>query len=147
MAIVEINAERIDGPWADGFVLDRHVISSRPTGYLGEHMQFDTIRSALGELVYQLKYRGGPPDDIIETATAFVFKHWAGRIGFVVTPPPSLYRTRQPAMILGRGIAKRLGAVYKLAAVVKAEATQQMKNVPIQERGPLLSLAIQPGPI
>jgi hypothetical protein len=57
MAVVEVHPAPIDGPWIEGFVLDRHVISSVPIGYLGEHMQFETIRSALGELVYQLKYR------------------------------------------------------------------------------------------
>ena len=60
MAVVEVHPEPIDGPWIEGFVLDRHVISSRPIGYVGEHMQFETTRSALGELVYQLKYRNGP---------------------------------------------------------------------------------------
>lgn len=51
MAIVDIHQEAIDGPWIEGFVLDRHVISSHPIGYLGEHMQFETTRSPLGELV------------------------------------------------------------------------------------------------
>ena len=56
MAVVEVHPVPIDGPWIEGFVLDRHVLSSVPIGYLGEHMQFETTRSALGELVYQLKY-------------------------------------------------------------------------------------------
>ena len=67
MAIVEVHPVPIDGPWIEGFVLDRHVISSVPIGYLGEHTQFDTTRSALGELVYQLKYRNGPLNDIVDT--------------------------------------------------------------------------------
>jgi predicted amidophosphoribosyltransferase len=146
MPTVQIRPERIDGPWIEGFVLDRHVISSRPVGYLGEHMQFDTTRSALGELVYQLKYKGGPPDDIIETATAFVAEHWAGTIDCVVSPPPSLHRAKQPAVVIADGIAGNLGVMNKLAAVVKAAATPQMKNVALAERAPLLSAAIQPGP-
>jgi hypothetical protein len=36
---VEVHPAPIDGPWTEGFVLDRHVISSVPIGYLGEHMQ------------------------------------------------------------------------------------------------------------
>ena len=72
MAIVEVHPEPIDGPWIEGFVLDRHVISSHPIGYVGEHMQSETTRSALGELVYQLKYRNGPLNDIVETAIAFI---------------------------------------------------------------------------
>ena len=46
MAVVEVHPVPIDGPWIEGFVLDRHVISSVPIGYLGEQMQFDTTRSA-----------------------------------------------------------------------------------------------------
>ena len=145
MAIVETHPEHIDGPWIDGFVLDRHVISSRPIGYAGEHMQFETTRSPLGELVYQLKYRNGQLDDIVETAVAFVAEHWGGNTDCVVSPPPSLHRTRQPAVLIAEGIAKSLGVPCLPSAAVKTTATQQMKNVPLQERAPLLSAAIQPG--
>ena len=41
MAIVEVHPEPIGGPWVEGFVLDQHVISSRPVGYVAEHMQFE----------------------------------------------------------------------------------------------------------
>jgi predicted amidophosphoribosyltransferase len=145
VAIAETHAQSIDGPWAEGFVLDRHVISSRPVGYLGEHMQFETTRSALGELVYQLKYKDGSPDDIVDTAVAFVKGRWAGRIDCVVAPPPSLHRVKQPAVIIATEISGRLDVAHKTAAVVKVAATQQMKNVPIHERAPLLSAAIQQG--
>ena len=60
------------------------VISAVPIGYLGEHMQFDTTRSALGELVYRLKYRNGPLNDIVDTAVAFVNERWNGVIDCVV---------------------------------------------------------------
>ena len=72
MAVVEVHPEPIGGPWVEGFVLDQHVISSRPVGYVAEHMQFETTRSSLGELVYQLKFGNGPLNDIVETAVAFV---------------------------------------------------------------------------
>jgi hypothetical protein len=51
MAVVEVHPEPIEGPWVEGFVLNRHVISSRPIGYVGEHLQFETARSPLGEVV------------------------------------------------------------------------------------------------
>jgi predicted amidophosphoribosyltransferase len=145
VAIVEVHPERIDGPWVEGFVLDRHVISSRPTGYVGEHMQFETTRSPLGELVYQLKYRSGQVDDIVETAVAFAMQHWEGSIDCIVAPPPSLHRSRQPALQIAEGVARSLGVPTLLSAVVKATATQQMKNVPLHERVPLLADAIQSG--
>ena len=94
MAVVEVHPEAIDGPWIEGFVFDRHVISSRPIGYSGEHMQFETTRSVFGELVYQLKYRNGPLNDIVETAVAFINDRWNGVIDCVVPPPPSLFSAR-----------------------------------------------------
>lgn len=145
MAIVEVHPVPMDGPWIEGFVLDRHVISSVPIGYLGEHMQFDTTRSALGELVYQLKYRNGPLNDIVDTTVAFVNERWNGVIDCVVSPPPSLHRTKQPAVLIAAGIAAALGVPAAPAAAVKATATPQMKNVALHERGPLLSAAIQAG--
>jgi competence protein ComFC len=145
VAIVEIHPELIDGPWIEGFVLDRHVISSSPIGYVGEHMQFDTTRSLLGELVYQLKYRSGSLDGIVETAVAFVTERWNGLIDCVVPPPPSLHRTKQPAVLIASGVAASLGVPSLSAAAVKASATPQMKNVALHERGPLLSAAIQAG--
>lgn len=145
MATVEIHPEHIDGPWTEGFVLDRHVISSRPIGYLGEHMQFETTRSSLGELVYQLKYRNGKPDDIVDTAMAFIRERWGNAIGCVVPPPPSLHRTKQPAVLIAEGIGTSLGVPSMPSAAIKATATQQMKNVPLHERAPLLSAAIQAG--
>jgi predicted amidophosphoribosyltransferase len=145
VAIVEVHPERIDGPWTDGFVLDRHVVSSRPIGYLGEHMQFETMRSPLGELVYQLKYRNGKPNDIVETPVAFIAERWNGAIDCVVPPPPSLHRSKQPAVLVAEGIATGLGVPSLASAAIKATATQQMKNVPLHERAPLLSVAIQAG--
>jgi hypothetical protein len=129
MAVVEVHPVPVDGPWIEGFVLDRHVISSVPLGYLGEHMQFDTTRSTLGELVYQLKYRNGPLNDIVDTAVAFVNERWNGVIDCVVSPPPSLHRTKQPAVLIAAGIAAALGVPAAPAAAVKATATPPMKNV------------------
>ena len=145
MCVLGIHCELIVGPWIEGFVLERHVMSSVPIGYLGEHMQFETTRSALGELVYQLKYRNGPLNDIVETAVAFVTERWNGVIDCVVSPPPSLHRTKQPAVLIAEGIAGALGVRSLPAAAVKATATPQMKNVPLHERAPLLSAAIQAG--
>ena len=145
MATVAITPQGIDGPWIEGFVLDRHVLSSQPLGYLGEHMQFETTRSPLGELVYQLKYRNGPVDDIVETAVAFVTERWAGNIDCLVPSPPSLHRARQPVMLIAEGVAKSFGVPELTNAIEKATATPQMKNVPIHEREPLLTEAIQPG--
>jgi hypothetical protein len=56
-----MDPRKIAGPWTEGFTLDWHIESSVPTGGLtpGGHPEFNTKRTELGELVYQLKYGGG----------------------------------------------------------------------------------------
>lgn len=145
MALVEVHPEPIDGPWIEAFVLDRDVISSRPIGYLGEshavrHNPLGSRRAGVSA-----KYRNGPLNDIVDTAVAFVNERWNGVIDCVVPPPPSLHRTKQPAVLIAAGIAAALWSDPLAAAVLKATATPQMKNVPLHERAPLLSTAIQAG--
>jgi predicted amidophosphoribosyltransferase len=48
-------------------------------------------------------------------------------------------------VLIAAGIAAALGVPSLAAAAIKATATQQMKNVPLHERAPLLSAAIQAG--
>src|SRR5262245_23582422 len=118
VATAEIHPERIDGPWLEGFVLDRHVTSSRPLGILGEYPQFDTTRSVLGELVYRLKYQRGPADEVIDTAVSFIKARWPDCLDCVVAAPPSVHRRRQPALMLAAGVARELGIHLLSRAVI-----------------------------
>ena len=53
------NPADIQGAWSRGWTLDVHTIASVFLGYDEHgHAQYDTTRSPLGELIYQLKYRG-----------------------------------------------------------------------------------------
>lgn len=144
MAVVDIHPEPLKGPWTSGVVLDKHVIKSVPTGYLGNHMQFDTTRSALGELVYQFKNKSGPSDGIIDTAVAFVTGTWPDRIDCVIAAPSSITQASRSAGAIAAGIAKALGRPLIAGAIAKSK-TPPMKNVPPLEREAILSNAIQPG--
>jgi predicted amidophosphoribosyltransferase len=147
MAIIEIHPEPIVGPWVEGFVLDKHMIASVPVGQAGDRTIFDSTRTAMGELLFRLKNRSGPADDIIDTAAAFAAGRWPGRIDCVVWPPPSADRRRQPAALLAAGIAGRLGLAVLDGAVRKVTVTAQMKNIPTYERAAILDQAIQPGSV
>lgn len=126
-------------------MLDKHVLSSSPIGYLGDHMQFDTVRSALGELVYRFKNKGGPSDAIIETAGDFAARRWGPKIGCVISVPPSVHRQKQPAVILAAGIAAALQVPALENVTTKVKVKTQMKNVPVHDRQDLLKEAIQAG--
>ena len=174
MPPVPINPTRITGPWTDGYVLDRHTISSTPTG--DPIYRFDTKRTELGELLYQFKYGGkpqpgaydpfaphpvpsalqGPMDSakidlmqgIVDTVHDFLEKRCATWPSFdcIVPAPPSLKREVQPVVAIARELAARLGLPLCENAVVKAKPTSQMKNVDKADRPRVLSEAIQKGP-
>jgi competence protein ComFC len=149
MAPVTFNAERLRGLWTDGYVLDRHSIVSTPTG--DPYHPWDTKRTELGELLYQLKY-GAKVDampSIVDTAEEFLRNHWKGlpHLDCVVPAPPSAAaRAAQPVVELAKGIAARLGIQTCENAIIKAQPTQQMKNIENWSvRGRLLKEAIQKG--
>jgi competence protein ComFC len=128
-----------------GWVLDCHTISSTPTG--DPYHRFDTIRTELGSLVYQLKYGSGGPNVlryIVDTALDFV-RRWNPPIDALVCAPPSQRRPRQPAIEIARELALQLRLPLCENAVVKVKVTQQMKNVAKSDRPRILSDAIQIG--
>jgi hypothetical protein len=56
-SMAKFQPRKIQGRWRDGYSLYLHTLSSTPIGYNEYgHMQFDTKRSELGELLYRLKY-------------------------------------------------------------------------------------------
>lgn len=86
---------RIPGNWQQGFVLDYHTVRSV---YVGDdefgHPRYETVRTALGELVYKLKYHSDTSvlDEIIEAAAVFI----SGRRlnpDLIVPVPPSRQRS------------------------------------------------------
>jgi len=146
MAIIETAPERISGPWEDGWVLARHIVRSIPTGN-NEYgrMQFDTLRTPLGEVVHQFKNRNGSPDDIIETALDFIQRRWQVPFDGVVPMPASIRRIQQPADVLADALAAGLGTRTRGHVVQKTTRTEAMKNVPRANRAQILSGAIVAG--
>jgi competence protein ComFC len=106
---VTTNPADVQGAWRQGWTLDFHTTSSEFLGYdQNGHAQFDTKRSPLGELVYQLKYRGHQTAIEVAAIMADFFNdkpNTLGRIDVVVPIPPSTIRAVQPVA----EIAKELG--------------------------------------
>jgi predicted amidophosphoribosyltransferase len=121
---------QILGKWREGFSLDVHTLSSIP---LGEneygHMQFDTTRSELGELLYRLKFKGDETvvSEIVDTAAAFVNK-WEPGVEIMVPVPPSTPRALQPVSVLGNALSQRLNIPF-VDCVKKTRDAPQVKNV------------------
>ena len=127
--MVQIHPTEIRGSWDQGYVLDRHTISSTMIGYneFG-YAEFDTVRSELGELVYRLKYKNDRSvlPAIVETATEFV-KGWNVQVDALVPIPPSkAQRPLQPVAEIAPELAKCLGVALDTETLTKLKATPQM---------------------
>jgi competence protein ComFC len=128
---IEVNPVRISGSWDDGYCLDRHTISSTMIGYneFG-HPEFDTQRSALGELIYRLKYKGdvGTIPSIVETAAHFI-REWRVSLDLIIPMPPSKQRLMQPVFEIVSALASTLEITVDTKSVSKTSSTLQMKDI------------------
>ncbi len=130
---VEINPKELHGEWDQGFALDVHTTRSTFKGYgPSGRPDFDTTRSALGELVYRLKYRFFDPnvrDSIVETVIEFIAKRQIVVDIIVPMPPSNTKRTKQPVIEVAREIGKRVEIPVCEVCVQKVKETPQLKDV------------------
>jgi competence protein ComFC len=138
LAIVKINPRSLRGPWAAGFALDRHTLSST---FIGNnefgHPMFDTKRPPVGELLYQLKYgrsqtaaeKQAIAGQLAETAESFIRHTWRPPIDVIVPVPPSNVRAIQPVIVVAEALAARLGVPVCSSCLTKVKQTPQLKDI------------------
>lgn len=133
--MVAIHPQKIEGDCVSGTALDLHTTMSIPTGHNEYgHMQFETVRPEISELLYRLKYKGDQTvaADIINTAATFLLSHPPG-IDLIIPVPPSAVRIFQPVLTLATGI----GAVINLPVVdcvTTTRTTTQLKGITDPEK-------------
>ena len=133
---------KLKGAWNDGYALDYHIVRSEFMGYDDRgHALFDTERTELGELLYQLKYRGDMTviDKIVKTACDFV-RAWKIKPDLIVPVPPSRAGRRvQPVSEIAKGMGANLKIAVSDKSVVKVKQTPELKDInDYQERLNLL---------
>lgn len=137
MAVVETKPRILHGPWVAGFALDWHTLRSVPIGpNASGHMQFDTTRPPVGQLLYDLKYgvrtteqKQGIANDLADTAARFVRHTWQVAADAIVPVPPSNSRAVQPVALVAQALAGRLGMLLCTKCVVKLKRTPQLKDI------------------
>lgn len=128
---ITVNPRKIIGAWDEGYSLDVHTLSSTPIGCnTAGHLQFDTKRSSLGELIYRLKYRSDitPLQPIAETVNEFLVK-WGVKPDFMVAVPPSNPRRYQPVFEIAKRVSKMSGIPLNENCLRKTKRTGQLKDV------------------
>jgi competence protein ComFC len=133
--MAKINPQKIAGKWKSGVALDLHTVNSVHLG-VNEHGHdvYETTRTELGELLYQLKYRSDQAavNDIVAAASTYLTPH-VGKFDLIVPVPPSGARAIQPVITLAKGI----GDATKLPVVECVTLTRpatQLKGVTDTEK-------------
>src|SRR6185437_12730278 len=121
----------IMGPWKAGFTLDEHTVSSEFLGYNEQgHAQYETVRSEIGELLYQLKYQSdsSPVEHLSQVAADFISRKRLP-VDIVVPLPPSKQRRVQPVALIAESVARRLDIAYDSKALRKVRETPELKSM------------------
>jgi competence protein ComFC len=134
---MEYHPIRIYGQWTVGWALANHVERSvhlYDDEYGNPH--FDTVRTEVGEALYQLKYKQSKEQvDALVNVAANWLRKWKPPVDLLVTVPPSNTKRRlQPVALIAQGVADKMG--YDLLSDVKFQkkAAVQIKNVKDAEK-------------
>lgn len=135
---MEIHPIELYGPWTKGYAMDKHVVSSVYTGddEFG-HPMFDSIRSPIGEMVYQLKYRMDYKmvREIMQLIAPFLDRWTHLKLVDVVTPvPPSkIQRKWQPVYKIAEAVARYINASFYTDIIHKINS-KESKNMSFDEK-------------
>ena len=131
---LKINPQEINGNWRAGWTLDVHTRSSRPL----PDGRYDTDRTELGELVYQVKYESDKSkiQPIAETAAQFVKEKYTvdehpilPYLKVIIPIPPSdTSRNFQPVTDIAQEIGKLLKLPVRSDYLKKVKQSLPLKN-------------------
>jgi predicted amidophosphoribosyltransferase len=129
-----LNPAEVQGAWQRGWTLDVHTTASEFLGYDPHgHPRFSTTRSPLGELVFQLKYRGDEQaaDQVARVMADFIANkpNALARIMLIVPMPASIKRPKQPVAEIARRLAPILNKPMLPNVVTKTRETPGIKDV------------------
>ncbi len=126
------------GPWKYGYAFDVHTIRSE---YLGEdqygHPQFNTVRSPIGQCLYDLKYgqKFSSIKDIMDIISSDSdFRKFIEKMNIIIpTPPSNKHRNLQPVILVAQEIAR----VFKKELrqdIFSSSNCEEIKNIDTNEK-------------
>lgn len=134
---MRIDPIKISGSWTVGWALDVHTISSE---YVGEdpfgNPRFNTRRSEIGELVYQLKYQLNHEalSQIVDVLSDFLCKEGIlSKVDIILPAPPSKNRQFQPVLAIAEAVAHKNNVYYSDDVLTKT-SMEQSKGMTLDEK-------------
>lgn len=132
---MNVNLKEIEGNWNKGVVLDKHSKSSVVTGKNEYgHNVYDTIRTDVGEALFQLKYRSGwnQVQPLAQCLYDNAYPHF-DKVGFIVPMAASNLRARQPVTELAQALAQLADVPCFTTMLLKAAGGVSLKNLDTKE--------------
>jgi predicted amidophosphoribosyltransferase len=132
---MEVNIRQHSGPWNLGYSLDKHSVRSICIGNneFGYPI-FDTLRTEIGESLYQLKYRFDMSQvDTIANQMVYSLGNYFGNASFIIPMPPSKIRSVQPVVEIAKQVALLMHIPCREDILIKTTHTDQMKDIPLRE--------------
>lgn len=128
----------LHGPWSLGFAYDKHTLKSVLVGeYSSGFGKFDTERSEMGDLVYQLKFRYNLSaiTRILELlSNSEDFKNFISKIDTIlIVPPSNKARPFQPVFEVGKRISENFNKQF-LYNALDTTNIEQIKNIDEQDK-------------
>jgi predicted amidophosphoribosyltransferase len=128
----------IKGPWKQGYAFDIHTLKSE---YVGEneygHPQFNSVRSQMGQWLYELKY--GQDSLIIDKIVGLLsassdFSTFITNIDVIIPAPPSnKYRNLQPVVLIAQEIARNFKKELRQDILISSNS-EEIKNIDASEK-------------
>lgn len=134
---INLNPQEIHGNWRAGYALDYHTVS--------RHAISNKTHTAIGEMVYQVKYQQPPDQRKIKPLAAIAAKFVRDKfvvnndtlhryLNAIIPTPPSETRSFQPVSEIAEEIGNCLNRPVYTDYLIKARQTKSMKGVPKEER-------------
>jgi len=123
-------AIQIYGKWRIGFALDLHTHKSEFLGYNDNgRKMFDTERTEIGELVYNLKYKNDL--SVVSLIVNYILKEVSLEImnAVISVPPSDLNRQFQPLYEVGHALSQEINIPFFKDAIIKIKDTPQLKDI------------------
>jgi len=125
-----MNIKKHLGTWTTGYSLDNHTISSKYLGDNNGHAQFETLRTDIGEALYQLKYNydQSKVNYISDIMSNVINKNYP-KIDLIIPMPPSHSRSIQPVVEITKKLSSLLNVPYDNSLLSKTPTNVQIKDL------------------
>jgi len=123
------NIQNLQGKWKAGWALDLHTLSSTPL----DDNHFETVRTEIGELLFQLKYRNDA--NKIPLLAEIIVNFLKTRLvtpylsAIIPIPPSDTTRTTQPVYEIAKIVGETLKLKVDYDYLLKIRPTSQLKSI------------------